>query len=828
MNASPCSILIIEDSSTDQEFYRRRLLADSSYSYRFFWAETAIEGLNLCRAQAIDAILLNDSLSNGDGLTFLRSLQAQSNGSSPPVVVVGQGNESTVVRAIKLGAEDYLVKRQITPTLLHSTLQSAIENGRLRRQLQQSNDCFRVSIENMLDCFGIYSAIRNNAGHIVDFRIDYLNAAALAANRMTPADLGKNLCELLPNHRNAGLFEDYCRVVETGEPLIKEDLVYSDLFGQQYLTRAFDVRANKLGDGFVASWRDITEQKRSHQALEQQARLLQMSEARFRTLADNISQLAWIADEQGWIFWYNQRWLDYTGTTLEEMQGWGWQKVHHPDHVDRVVSRIRHSFETGEVWEDTFPLRNREGQYRWFLSRAIPIQDEDGAILQWFGTNTDITDYKQSQQALQQLNHTLEQRNVELEQTNQALQDALEELEVVEEELTQQNEELVITRDAAEAANQSKDEFVGLVAHELRSPLNCILGWAKLLRSRQFDAATTAKALETIERNTLAQAQLVDDLLDVSRIVSGKLSINPAPVNLATAIEAAIETVQPQAQSKNIHLKPHLTVKPYILGDLNRLQQIGVNLLTNAIKFTPVGGRVKIELIQLGNQVQLQVSDTGKGIAPEFQPQLFKRYQQGQKNTGSKDGLGLGLSIVKHLVELHGGTITAESQGVGQGATFTVRLPLLTTPAIAPENTTPPFNANALADVSILVVDDEPDMINLITFVLEEAGATVRSARSVAGAMAVLSEFQPNILLSDIAMPERTGYDLIQGIRRNKVLQSIPAIALTAYASTTDAERSLQAGFQRHLTKPVDPEVLVAAIVELVKLKQQNSIAVTQ
>ncbi len=264
------TLLIVEDLPLDREQYRRCLLADPSCTYCLLEAESVEEGLELCQTQAIDAVLLDYMLPDADGLEFIRSLLAQSNGSSPPIVMVtGEGHERIAVRAMKMGAEDYLVKGDLTPKLLQSTLRSAIESARLRLQLQQCRERFKISVDNMLDCFGVYTAIRDEAGQIIDFRFDYLNTAALESNQMTAADIGKRLCEVLPAHCETGLFEEYCRVVETGEPLVKEDLVYSDDFGGQRLTRAYDVRISKLDDGFVASWRDVTARKQAELRLQE-------------------------------------------------------------------------------------------------------------------------------------------------------------------------------------------------------------------------------------------------------------------------------------------------------------------------------------------------------------------------------------------------------------------------------------------------------------------------------------------------------------------------------------------------------------------------------
>lgn len=527
----------------------------------------------------------------------------------------------------------------------------------------------------------------------------------------------------------------------------------------------------------LATSRDITDRIRSEEALRQ-------SEERFRTLADNMSQFAWMAHANGDIFWYNQRWFNYTGTTLEEMQGWGWQKVHHPDHVDRVVQHIRHCFETGRPWEDTFPLRGQDGQYRWFLSRAIPIRNQQDEIVCWFGTNTDITERKQSEMERDQL----------LEQEQAA-------------------------RESAERANRIKDEFLAVLSHELRSPLNPILGWAKLMQSRKFDATKTNEALATIERNAKLQTQLIDDLLDVAKILRGKLSMNVTPVDLVFVIEAAIDTVRTAAVAKEITLHAVLPQIGQVSGDAARLQQIVWNLLSNAIKFTPTSGRVEIRLEQIDNQAQIMVSDTGKGIDSNFLPHIFESFRQEDASTTRRyGGLGLGLAIVRHLVEAHGGTIWADSQGEGQGATFKVQLPLINTKlekTLLEESSVDELN---LEGIRVMSVDDDPDARDLLTVILNQFGAVVLTVTSATEVLANLASFRPDVLVSDIGMPEVDGYMLIQQIRALSPEQGgqIPAIALTAYAREGDYQQAIRSGYQRHITKPLDPEELVRAIITLI------------
>ncbi|GAP99405.1 PAS domain S-box protein [Leptolyngbya sp. NIES-2104] len=546
----------------------------------------------------------------------------------------------------------------------------------------------------------------------------------------------------------------------------------------------------------VARLWSIIEQTRVVQALRE-------SEARFRTLADNIAQLAWIADETGWISWYNQRWFDYTGTTIEEMQGLGWQKVHDPEHVDRVTEKFRSCIETGEAWEDTFPLRGQDGQYRWFLSRAFPIHNEQGQVLRWFGTNTDISDRKQ-----------------------------------LEDTLAARTEELIRT-------NRLKDEFLAALSHELRTPLNPILGWTQMLKAQKLSPTKAAQALETIDRNVRQQMALIDDLLDVSRIVQGKLTLELQPVDLALTLTSAIDTVQLAAQAKGIEIAFHSSPLNAI-GDPNRLQQVFWNLLSNAIKFTPEGGQIKVSLSLITRNalpyVQVQVSDTGIGIAPEFLPHVFEHFRQADgSSTRRYGGLGLGLAIVRHLVELHGGTIVAESAGLGQGATFTVSLPKFNATSNQPEQTQsaidahhfdysnhaslgddalacdPPDSPGTLVEVRIVLVDDEPDNLNLLHFILSQEGATVLTFTSAIEALQVIAQSPPDVIVSDIGMPEMNGYDFIQHVRSLPIQQGAqtPAIALTAFAQQPDHDRAIAAGYQAYLAKPVDPTEVVATIAHI-------------
>lgn len=440
---------------------------------------------------------------------------------------------------------------------------------------------------------------------------------------------------------------------------------------------------------------------------------------------------------------------------------------------------VSHRRETADLGQDG----------RWFHVTADPMLDERNTLLGAVYVVTDITDRKAADEA----------RAGSLAREMAA-------------------------RREAEAANRAKDEFLATLSHELRSPLNAILGWCRMLGGKTLDEAGTERALETIERNVRLQAQLIDDLLDVSRIITGKLNLAVRPVDLPAIIEAALESVEAAARAKGIRLEPtlHLAAPP-VLGDPGRLQQVLWNLLSNAVKFTPAGGRIFIGLDRTDSHARIMVGDTGQGINRSFLPYVFDRFRQAETSAArSHGGLGLGLAIVRHLVELHGGTVEAHSSGEGQGATFTVLLPFQP-PMLEPrsaeshrgnvEGEFPP----ALEGLRVVVVDDDADTRALLQAMLERGGATVSTAGSAREALATISAAEPDVLVCDIGMPGEDGYELIRQVRQRPREQhgSIPAVALTAYARREDVGRALKAGYQVHLAKPVDPQALARVVAAL-------------
>jgi len=539
-------------------------------------------------------------------------------------------------------------------------------------------------------------------------------------------------------------------------------------------------RANYTAGGepynMVGITLDITEHKRAEEAVRE-------SEIQLRTLANAVPLLAWMAEPDGSIFWYNRRWYDYTGTTPEAMHGWGWQSVHDPEILPRVLERWSASIANGEPFEMEFPLKSTAGEFRSFLTRVTPLRDEDGRVVRWFGTNTDV----------EELRRALKQ---------------------------------------AEDANRMKDEFLATLSHELRTPLTSILGWARMLGNGQLDEVNTARALETIQRNAKAQSQLIEDILDVSRVITGKLRLEVQPVDLTALIESSMDAVLPAAEAKGIRLQRVLdSGASMVSGDPARLQQVIWNLLSNAIKFTPKGGRVQVKLERINSHVEIIVTDDGQGISPDVLPFIFERFRQADSTTTrTHGGLGLGLAIVRHLVEMHGGTVEVESLGEGHGSTFTVKLPLVAVRSLNvrrasdAERVHPtasngsPFNCPPELDgLRLLVVDDEEDTRVVLKMVLEKCGASVITASTAREALAALKETRPDVLISDLGMPEEDGYALIKKVRALSEEDggNTPSAALTAYARVEDRMKVLRSGFQIHISKPVEPEELVAVVANL-------------
>jgi signal transduction histidine kinase/ActR/RegA family two-component response regulator len=381
----------------------------------------------------------------------------------------------------------------------------------------------------------------------------------------------------------------------------------------------------------------------------------------------------------------------------------------------------------------------------------------------------------------------------------------------------------------AQDASRAKDEFLAVLSHELRTPLTPVLGWIRMLRTGALPAATVERALDTVERNTRLQVQLVEDLLDVSRIITGKLKLDLRPTHVAAVVDQAVESLAAAAAAKSIAVRRSVAdALPPLHADANRLQQVVANLLANAVKFTPAGGHVEVAAALAGDRVELTVADTGSGMSPETAPFIFDRFHQADSTiTRQHGGLGLGLAIVRHIVELHGGSVRAASPGLGQGTTVTVVLPLagpaLRVDVVAPAPPAPALVPDALAGVRVLVVDDEPDSRELVAAVLERTGADVATAISADEALRLLDKHAPEVLVSDLAMPERDGYALLRELRERGRTATLATVALSAQARPEDRRRALEAGYDAHIAKPVEPAALAMLVRALVEKRRRRS-----
>jgi PAS domain S-box-containing protein len=649
--------------------------------------------------------------------------------------------------------------------------------------------------------------------------------------------------------------------------------------------------------------RDITERQRSSEAL-------QASERLFRLLADSAPVMVWLSGQDKLCTFFNKKWLDFRGRTMEQELGNNWAEGVHPGDLERCLNTYGTAFDDRKEFEMEYRLRRHDGMYRWILDRGIPLFSPKDTFTGYIGSCVDITERKQAEEALRVAEEQLRlvtdnmaaavarcSRDMRYEwvspvyaqwlrreqedivgraiveiigmegyeairpHVERALSGAKEEyvafvnfegpglrwihavyvptkdsagsvngwVAVVSDitdrrRLEEEREELLKrehqARTRAEEVNQLKDEFLATVSHELRTPLSAILGWASLLRAGGLGEKQSRLAMETIERNAKTQAQLVEDLLDVSRVITGKLRLDVRPVRLPAVVESAIRSVAPAAEAKGVRIQTIIdpNADP-VSGDPARLEQVLWNLLSNAIKFTPRGGRVQVRIERINSHIEIIVSDTGQGIRADFLPYVFDRFRQAEGGSRRQhSGLGLGLAIVRHLVELHGGTVRVDSPGEGQGATFTVRLPMMVVharedqedrvhPRAATKTALVLDRAPNLAGIKVLVVDDEPDTRRLLRIVLEQCGAEIRDAGSAEEGLRMAQEWKPSLVVSDIGMPGTDGYDFIQKFRdwEREHGTWVPAVALTAYARAEDRVRALSAGYQIHVAKPIDP-----------------------
>jgi PAS domain S-box-containing protein len=505
------------------------------------------------------------------------------------------------------------------------------------------------------------------------------------------------------------------------------------------------------------------------------------SESRFRQLADAMPQIVWTARPDGHLDYYNKRWYEFTGRPEGESGDESWIPILHPVDVEPAVERWRRSVESGELFEHELRFRDRlTGGYRWHLGRALPVLDESGRVVKWFGTATDIDDRKRAEAALR------------------------------------------AARDEAEEANRAKTQFLAVLSHELRTPLNPILLAASSVLDRPLDPESIRPTFEMIRQNVNLQARLIDDLLDVMRIVRGKMPLHWEVADCHTLIEHAIEVCRSEVSGGGLKLETDLAAtRRHINADPARWQQVLWNLIKNAVKFTASGGTITVRTRNEPadasdgepGRLVIEVSDTGIGIAPDVLPRIFEPFQQGETTITRKfGGLGLGLAITRGIVEAHAGTISALSDGPGMGTTFRLELAALPSPSVEPggQNSGGAGGLDGPTPRRVLVVEDEPATLRLMARLIRGLGHEVATAGTIAEASGLAESDQFDLIISDIGLPDGTGLELMRRIVADR--GPVPAIALTGYGMEDDIQRSREAGFAAHMTKPIDFTKLEAVI----------------
>ncbi|WP_414571739.1 ATP-binding protein [Nostoc sp. CCY 9925] len=775
--------ILLADDNTDMRDYVKRLL---SQHYEVEAVADGLAALDSVRERLPDLVLTDVMMPSLDGFGLLQALRSDPQTKKVPIILLSaRAGEEAQVEGLEAGADDYLIKPFSARELL-ARVEAALKMAHLRQEAMQREQELRFEAEVakahletvlagiqdqffVLDSEWRYSFVNERVAEFVGFSKEEL--------------LGRSIWEIFPDVVGSEFYTQIHRAIA------EQTVVRFEYFYPRW-NRWFENRVYPFSEGvsvFVTDVSDVYEELRLRKQAEE---ALRESEQRFRLMADSAPTLIWMSGVNRLCNYFNKTWLDFTGRSIEQEMGNGWTQGIHTDDLQSCLDTYVNAFDARQGFQVEYRLKRFDGKYRWIFDVGVPRFTAEGDFLGYIGSCIDITERKEAEEGRDRL--------LQLEQA---------------------------ARTEAERANRIKDEFLAVLSHELRSPLNPILGWASLLQTREFDQAAVKKAIATIERNAKLQAQLIEDLLDVSRILQGKLNLNMFPVNLTFVIDAALETVRLAAEAKDIQIHKTLdTSVEQVLGDSGRLQQVIWNLLSNAVKFTPQGGKIDIQLQRIDTQAEIIVSDTGKGISREFLPHVFEYFRQADSTTTRKfGGLGLGLAIVRHLIELHGGRIWAESLGEGQGATFTVRLPLIKKDLsgkkdnnITASDASP--TTEILTGLQILVVDDDVDTREFHRFVLEQAGAKVTAAASALEALQVLAQSKLDILVSDIGMPETDGHMLMRQVKALQADQGkqILAIALTAYAGEINQQQALESGFQKHISKPIEPEQLVKAIATLI------------
>lgn len=810
--------LLLADDNADMRDYIRRLLSGS------YTVQTVADGVTALTAIANnppDLVLTDVMMPGMDGFELLRLLRSAPQTQAIPIILLSaRAGEEARIEGLAAGADDYLIKPFSARELL-ARVETTLKLSQLRREALQREQTLRAASETAQQqaeaAFRRIDQLLESMSEAFialdqDWRIIYQNAAAERINKKTRSQvLGKTL------------WEEWSAAVGSSEQQYRHAVAEQIAvhFEQRYYEPPdhdvwLEVHAYPFEEGLGIFYRDISDRKQAESAVLERSRLSTLSadigsiliqndalpdalkqctEALVRHLDAAFARIWTLNPEK------NVLELQASAGMYTHLDG-SHSKVPLGQFKIGLIAQERQPHFTNNVIGDPL-IHDQEWAVRErmvaFAGYPLIVENQVVGVMAVF-----------SQHSLSEI--TVQAIASVADAVSSGIQ--RKQIAVEREHLLAQEQ---AARQAAESANRIKDEFLAVLSHELRSPLNPILGWSRLLLQGKVDAEKTKMAIATIERNAQLQVQLINDLLDMSRILRGKMSLSPTCLDLSQVIAAALETVQLAAQSKSIQIQT--TVLPdveTVIGDAGRLQQVVWNLLSNAVKFTPQGGQITVTLTQTGTHAQIQVIDTGKGIRRDFLPYVFEHFRQEDEATTRRfGGLGLGMAIMRQIVEMHGGTVAVDSPGLGQGATFTVQIPLaprlseLPTPKASPDLTLD------LSGIHILVVDDQVDSREFVVFILEQANAIITSVSSGIEALQSIEQSVPDLVVSDIGMPDMDGYMLMQQIRAMPPNQggNIPAIALTAYAREVDHRRALEAGFQRHISKPLEPNQFVQAVL---------------
>lgn len=800
-------VLIVDQSPHAREEIRRMLDGGSMRTYQITQAGTGEEALAACRDGAtarIDAMLLDVDLPDMSALDVLASLGGSARQMPFPTIVVtrraGRGDGAAALRA---GAHDFIDKRWMSEGSLRCAMENAEERFCIQRDTHEARRRLEASEalarERLLALESAYATAPVGLCHTDrQYRCVHANAM-LAEMDGVPRDehIGRTPHEILPPEMANSVTENMRRVLEDGEPRVVIELC-AEVRGAPGVVRDFWASYTPhhgLGGavrGVNVVVQDITVQKETE-------RELRRREERLRLALDVARIGFWDWDIDADEIHWSENLYALFGLSAATFEGTldAFLATVHPDDRARVRSAIDATVAHGAPYEIEFRVALPGGSIRWAASQGRLQRDMSGRR-RMTGVDMDVTARKD-----------LDARRDALLAAEQA------------------------ARREAERLGRLKDEFLATLSHEMRTPLNAIIGWAQILESNLTNEATVAKAVDVIARNAHAQAQMVSDLLDMNRIMIGKLRLDPRATSITGVVRAAVDAIRPAITAKNLHLSLVFEGDAEVHGDPDRLQQALWNLLNNAVKFTPRGGEVRVSVRREEGSVAVSVADSGEGIAPAFLPYVFDRFRQADASAARRHGgLGLGLAIVRSVVEMHGGTVRVDSEGEGRGSTFTLVLPTNAAPssvpeprdrapgeAPAPRDEQPSSIEAGLSGARLLVVDDEPDSRELVERILTDRGAEVLVASGAEEALAMLDGVSVDLLLSDVGMPQIDGYELMRRVRRRDAASGgrVPAVALTAFARAEDRARALENGFDDHVPKPIDPSILMAAITRLVR-----------